>query len=299
MKKQSLIAILATVLGICAHAQSNSLIDKVKNSGVIVMGVRDSAGALSYTLGDGRYAGFHVELCQRIITDLQRQIGKNIEIKYQSVTAQNRIPLLQNGSIDMECGATTNNATRQKDVAFLTTTFVEEVRMAVKTSSGISSIAQLSNRSVATTTGSTGVQQLRKHERSLNVDFKELYGKDSADSFLLLESGRAEALVTDAQILAGLIATSKTPADFSIVGEVLNVEPIAIMVRKDDAAFKVLANSVILQQVKSGEINRLWNKWFMEPIAPKGVNLKLATSESTKAAWSNPNERPMEEYIKK
>jgi glutamate/aspartate transport system substrate-binding protein len=147
---------------------------------------------------------------------------------------------VQNGTVDIECGSTTNNATRQKDVSFLVTTFVEEVRIAVKANSGITGIAQLNGKNVATTTGTTSVQHLRKHERATGIDFKEVFGKDHADSFLLLESGRADAFVMDGQILAGNIANAKTPGDFKIVGEVLSVEPIAIMMRKDDAAFKKL-----------------------------------------------------------
>ena len=161
-----------------------------------------------------------------------------LDVKYQPVTSQNRIPLVQNGTVDLECGSTTNNATRQKDVAFAPTTYVEEVRIAVKANSGIKGIADLNGKTVATTTGTTSVQTLRKNKRAAGMDFKEVFGKDHADSFLLLESGRADAFVMDGQILAGLISKSKSPADYKIVGEVLSVEPIAIMCRKDDPAFK-------------------------------------------------------------
>ena len=154
------------------------------------------------------------------------------------MTSQNRIPLVQNGTVDLECGSTTNNATRQKDVAFAPTLYVEEVRIATKKSSGIKSIADLNGKTVATTTGTTSVQLLRKNKRAAGMDFKELNGKDHSDSFLLLESGRADAFVMDGQILAGLISKSKNPNDYAIVGEVLSVEPIAIMYRKDDPAFK-------------------------------------------------------------
>ena len=215
------------------------------------------------------------------------------------VTSPNRIPLVQNGTVDIECGSTTNNATRQKDVAFLPTTFVEEVRIAVKASSGISAIAQLNGKTVATTTGTTSVQTLRKNERATDVDFKEIFGKDHSDSFLLLESGRAEAFVMDGAILAGNIATSKTPADFKLVGEVLSVDPIAIMIHKDDPAFKKLGEDTVKEMMKSGEIAKLWDKWFMQPIPPKNTRVGYAASESTKAAWANPNDRPMEDYAKK
>ena len=280
-------------------AQATDTIAKVKASGVVTMGVRDSSGALSYTLGDGKYTGYHIEICNKIIANLEKAAGKKLEVKYQPVTSQNRIPLVQNGTVDIECGSTTNNATRQKDVAFLPTTFVEEVRIAVKTSSNINAIAQLNGKTVATTTGTTSVQTLRKNERATGVDFKEVFGKDHSDSFLLLESGRAEAFVMDGAILAGNIATSKNPADFKLVGEVLSVEPIAIMIHKDDPAFKKLGEDTIKEMMKSGEIAKLWDKWFMQPIPPKNTRVGYAASESTKAAWANPNDKPMEDYAKK
>jgi glutamate/aspartate transport system substrate-binding protein len=301
MKKQILALAISAIAAGAAMAQTPavSTIDKVKASGVVTMGVRESSGALSYTLGDGKFTGFHVEICSRILAELEKQAGKKLEVKYQSVTSQNRIPLVQNGTVDIECGSTTNNATRQKDVSFLNTTFVEEVRIAVKANSGITGIAQLNGKNVATTTGTTSVQTLRKNERATGVDFKEVFGKDHADSFLLLETGRADAFVMDGSILAGNIAASKTPADFRIVGEVLSVEPIAIMIRKDDAAFKKLGNDVIAGLVKSGDMAKMWDKWFMQPIAPKNTRVGLPVSESTKAAWANMNDKPMEDYAKK
>jgi glutamate/aspartate transport system substrate-binding protein len=282
-----------------AFAQATDTLAKVKASGVITMGVRDSSGALSYTLGDGKYAGYHVEICQRVIADVEKAVGRKLEIKYLPVTSQNRIPLVQNGTVDIECGSTTNNATRQKDVSFLPTTFVEEVRIAVKASSGITSIAQLNGKNVATTTGTTSVQTLRKNERASGIDFKEVFGKDHSDSFLLLESGRADAFVMDGSILAGNIATAKNPADFKVVGEVLSVEPIAIMIRKDDAALKKIGTDTITGMIKSGDIAKTWDKWFMQPIPPKNSRVGLPVSESTKAAWANPNDKPMEDYAKK
>ncbi|MEO7547818.1 MAG: amino acid ABC transporter substrate-binding protein [Ramlibacter sp.] len=299
MKKHVLAFAIAALAAGGAFAQAGDTLAKIKASGVITMGVRDSSGALSYTLGDGKYTGFHIEICQRVIANLEKAVGRKLEVKYQPVTSQNRIPLVQNGAVDIECGSTTNNATRLKDVAFLPTTFVEEVRIAVKASSAITSIAQLNGKNVATTTGTTSVQTLRKNERATGVDFKEVFGKDHAESFLLLESGRADAFVMDGAILAGNIATSKNPADFKIVGEVLSVEPIAIMIRKDDAAFKKVGEDTIKDLAKSGELAKLWDKWFIQPIPPKNTRVGYAASESTKAAWNSPNERPMEDYAKK
>jgi glutamate/aspartate transport system substrate-binding protein len=296
MKKHWLALAVMAVSALAAQADT---LDKVKASGTITMGVRDSSGALSYTLGDGKYAGFHYEICQRIIGNLEKAVGKKLDVKFQSVTSQNRIPLVQNGTVDIECGSTTNNTARQKDVSFVVTTYVEEVRIAVKANSGITSIAQLKDRNVATTTGTTSVQLLRKHERANGVDFKEVFGKDHADSFLLLESGRADAFVMDGQILAGNIATAKNPADFKIVGEVLNVEPIAIMIRKDDAAFKKLADDTVRDMVKSGDMAKVYDKWFVQPIPPKNTRVGLPASDATKAAWANLNDKPAEDYAKK
>ena len=295
---KSLIALAAVLAMGAAHAEDT--LKKIKDSGAVTMGVRESSGALSYTLGDGKYTGFHVEICTRALADIQKQLGLvKMETKYQPVTSGNRIPLVQNGTVDIECGSTTNNATRQKDVAFAVTTFVEEVRIAVKANSGITNIAQLAGKTVATTTGTTSVQTLRKHERATGVDLKEVFGKDHADSFLLLESGRADAFVMDGAILAGNIAKSKNPADFKIVGEVLSVEPIAIMMRKDDPAFKKAVDDSIKAMIKSGDMAKLWDKWFMQPIAPTNTKVGLAVSESTKTAWANPNDKPMEDYAKK
>lgn len=299
MKKQLIALAILAAAGSAVMAQANDTLAKVKASGSITMGVRDSSGALSYTLGDGKYAGYHVEVCQRIIADIEKAVGKKLEVKYTPVTSQNRIPLVQNGTVDIECGSTTNNTTRQKDVSFVVTTYVEEVRIAVKANSGITSIAQLNGKNVATTTGTTSVQLLRKHERATGMDFKEVFGKDMADSFLLLDSGRADAFVMDGQILAGNIATAKNPADFKIVGEVLSVEPIAIMIRKDDAAMKKISDDTVKGLIKSGELAKMYDKWFVQPIPPKNTKVGLPVSEATKAAWATPNDNPVESYVKK
>lgn len=297
MNKSLAIGLLSMVL--LGAAQANTL-EKIKSSGAVTMGVRESSGALSYTIGDGKYAGYHVEICQRILGDIQKQLKlKSLNINYQAVTSQNRLPLVANGTVDIECGSTTNNATRQKDVAFAVTTYVEEVRIAVKANSGITSLSQLNGKKVATTTGTTSVQLLRKHERATGVNFDEVFGKDHADSFLLLESGRADAFVMDGSILAGNIANSKNPGDYKIVGEVIAVEPIAIMIRKDDPDFKKSVDDSIKKMMKDGTLAKLWDKWFLQPIPPKGNKVGLALSASTKDAWANPNDKPAEEYAKK
>ena len=264
------------------------------------MGVRESSGALAYTLGNGKYVGFHTEMSERILADIQKQLGlAKLDIKYQPVTSQNRIPLVTNGTVDLECGSTTNDATRQKDVAFAINTYIEEVRIATKANSGITSIKDLNGKTVATTTGTTSVQTLRKHERSGGIDFKEIFGKDHADSFLLLETGRADAFVMDGSILAGNISKSKNPADFKIVGEVLSVEPIACMMRKDDPAFKKAVDDSIKRQIADGTLAKSYEKWFMQPIPPANLKVGLPMSEATKAAWANPSNKPKEDFVTK
>ena len=290
--------LIAALFALSAQAQDlTGTLKKIKDSGTIVLGTRESSGALAYTLGDGKYVGFHTEMGERIAKDVQRNLKMaKLDVKFQPVTSQNRIPLMQNGTVDLECGSTTNTAARQKDVAFAMTTYVEEGRIVVKANSPIKGIADLNGKTVATTTGTTSVQTLRKNKRAANMDFKEVFGKDHADSFLLLESGRADAFVMDGQILAGLVSKSKAPADYKILGEILSVEPIACMIRKDDPAFKKAVDDSIVAMVKSGDLAKMYDKWFMQPIPPANTKVGLPLSDATKNAWANPNTKPMEEY---
>lgn len=299
MKKQFLaIAVMALVAAGTASAQGADALARIKSSGTVNLGVRDSSG-LGFTVGGGKYVGFHTEMAERIVDDLGKDVGAKLKINYVPITSANRIPLIQNGTIDFECGSTTNNKARQKDVDFAYTTYVEEVRMAVKANSPIKSIKDLNGKTVATTTGTTSVQTLRKNERASGIDFKEVMGKDHADSFLLLESGRADAFVMDGSILAKNIATSKNPKDYKIVGEVLSVEPIACMLPKGDAKLKKAVDASIVRQIKDGSLAKLYDKWFMQPIPPNNVALNMPASESTKAAWASPNDKPMEDYAVK
>jgi glutamate/aspartate transport system substrate-binding protein len=293
--------LLASVV-VCAQGAfaASATLDKIKASGAVTMGVRESSIPMSYTTGDSRFDGFHVEVCRMILNDIKDKLGMStLRINYQPVTAQNRMPLVQNGTVDIECGTTTNNTARQRDVNFANTLYVEEVRIAVKANSGINSISQLAGKKVATTTGTTSVQLLRKHEKATGVNFDEVFGKDHSDSFLLLESGRADAFVMDGSILAGNIANAKNPKDYKIVGEVLSTEPIAIMVRKDDPQFKAAVNAAIAKIVANGNMPKLWDKWFLKPIPPKNSVVGLELSAATKNAWANLNDRPAEDYQKK
>ena len=291
----------ATTVGTTAvQAQQQDTLSKVKASGTITMGIRESSIPLSYLDDKQQPVGYHVEICNRIIDAVKKQVGNaNLKVAHQPVTSQNRIPLVTNGTVDLECGSTTNNEARQKQVAFAPTTFVTNVRMAVKKASGISSLSQLGGKPVATTTGTTSVQLMRAHEKGKGVDFKEVYGKDHADSFLMLETDRAVAFVMDDNLLAGLMATSKNPNDYAIVGEVLNIEPIAIMIRKDDPAFKKLVDETVTGLMKSGEIDKLYKKWFMSPIPPKNVNLNFAMSGKLAELIKAPSDAPAEAFNKK
>jgi glutamate/aspartate transport system substrate-binding protein len=304
MKKNSFAAAIALgsialCAGSAAVAQQDTL-SKVKASGTITMGIRESSDPLSYLDDKQRPIGYHIDICNRIVEAVKKTVGNpNLKTAHQPVTSQNRIPLVTNGTVDLECGSTTNNEARQKQVAFAPTTFVTNVRMAVKKASGITSLSQLGGKPVATTTGTTSVQLMRAHEKGKHIDFKEVYGKDHADSFLMLETDRAVAFVMDDNLLAGRIASAKTPNDYAIVGEVLNVEPIAIMFRKDDPALKKLVDETVIGLMKSGEIDKLYTKWFMSPIPPKNVNLNMAMSDKLKELIKRPSDAPAEAFNQK
>ena len=292
MKKKFWLALALTGIAMGAQAQANDTLAKAKAAGKVVMGVRESSAPLSYTLGGGQFTGYHVELCQRIL----KSVLSGVPVEYVPVTSANRIPLVQNGTVDIECGSTTNNETRQKDVSFALTTYVTEVRTAVKADSKIKSVADLNDKTVATTTGTTSVALLRKNKRAQGIQFKEVYGKDHGDSFLLLESGRADAFVMDDNILAGLIASSQNPKGYKIVGETLNVEPIAIMVRKDDPKFKAAVDDYIRKAMKDGELKLLYTKWFQQPIPPKNTSVNLPMGKILTDLLKAPNDKPAEAF---
>lgn len=280
----------ATALPMPASAQEDTLA-KARAAGTIVMGVRESSAPLSYLLGSSKYTGYHVELCEAVLARLLPQV----KISYQVVTSQNRMPLVQNGSVDIECGSTSNTAARKQQVAFALTTYITEARFAVKASSGIERAEQLQGKTVATTTGTTLVQRLRKLEKK-GLNFNLVYGKDHADSFLLLASGRADAFAMDDNTLAGNIANAASPKDFKIVGEPLGVEPIAIMLRRGDDKFKQAVDGEIRKAMASGELERLYNKWFVQSIPPAGtaIGLPFRSEQSLpSASWTHVRQIPI------
>ena len=294
--RQSLSLVL-TAGALLAQAQTTApvegTLDKIRTSGKVVLGVREASPPMAYALGaNERFVGYHVELCERVLKD----IAPKARLEYMALTAQNTLPLVSNGTVDIGCGPTTNNLARQQQVAFALTTYVSEVRMAVRADSGITSVSQLAGRTVAATTGTTAVQLLRKLERAQNLTLKTSLGKDHLESFLILESGRADAFVLDDNLLAGIIANSKTPQAWRIVGEPLGSEPIALLFRKDDPAFKAAVDGSIRALMKSGELERLYAKWFLEPIPPRQTPLNLSMSTALRQLLANPNDLPLESY---
>lgn len=296
MKLKTLAATALLALVLPAAAQGNAdkdTLTKMKTSGKAVLGVRESSSPMAFALGaNEKFVGYHVELCERVIKDIM----PSVKLEYSVLTAQNTIPLVQNGTVDIGCGPTTNNKTRQQQVAFALTTYVSEVRMATKVNSGITSFDQLGGRIAGASTGTTAVQMLRKLARAKNIEFQTLLGKDHFDSFLLLESGRADVFVLDDNLLAGIIASNRNPADFRIVGESLGAEPIALVLRKDDPAFKTAVDDSLRKLMKSGEVEKIYNKWFMSAIPPKNTSLNLPMSDALKQLLREPNDKPLETY---
>ena len=293
--KTAMAAAALVVSGI-ATADAPDTLGKIKSSGTITLGVRSASG-LSFATGSGQYGGFHTEMAKVIASDIQKKLAMSkMDTKLQEVTSQNRIPLVTNGTVDLECGSTTNTTARQKDVDFAMTTYVEEGRIATKADSGIKTLADLNGRNLATTAGTTSVQFLRKHERAKGIDFKEVIAKDHGESWLNLETGRADAFVMDGSVLMANKSKSKNPGAFAILPEVLSLEPIACMLPKGDTAFKNAVDESIKRQIADGSLAKLYDKWFMQPIAPSNTTIGLPLSAATKEAWANPNTKPMEAY---
>ena len=274
-----------------ASAQDTGTLAKARAAAAITMGVREASPPLSYSLGNS-YVGYHVELCEQMLARLL----PGVAIKQMVVTSQNRLPLLQNGTIDIECGSTTNNAARQQQAAFANTTYITEARFAVRAGSGITSVEQLKGKTIVTTSGTTLVQRLRKLEQDRGFGITVILAKDHAESFLLLETGRADAFAMDDNTLAGSISNARNPAEFKIVGRPLGIEPIAIMIRKDDAAFKSAVDGYLAGVMSSGALEKLYAKWFMSPIPPRNAVINIPLSESLRAAFASPNDRPAEAY---
>ena len=277
VKSISLLSLAAPIL---AMAQAGGTLDKVKKSGEITLAYRESSIPFSYLDDKAQPVGFAHEICLKIVDDVKKATGRaDLKVNLQAVTSANRIPLLQNGTIDIECGSTTNNSERGKQVQFAIDYFYTGTRFLVKTGTQVKSIDDLKGKTIVSTTGTTNYKILRNlnEEKKLGMDL--LAAKDHAESALMVESGRAVAFGMDDILLYGLRASAQNPASLAVVGDPIQVEPYAIMLRLNDPAFKALVDGTLTNLIKSGEFTKLYTKWFMSPIPPKGINLNAPMSQ--------------------
>jgi len=285
----------ATLTAVAPSAQAQDLtgtLKKIKDTGAITVGHRESSIPFSYLDDKQQPIGYAMDLCMKVVDAIKADLKlPNLKINLQPVTSSNRIPLLMNGTIDLECGSTTNSVQRQQQVAFGPTYFVINVTAAVKKTSGVNSLAELNGKNISTTSGSTSVPLLKAYEKTASIDVKEIYGKDHGESFLLLADDRVTAFVMDDILLAGQIANSKEPASYKILPESLRTEPYSMMLRKDDPQFKALVDKTVSGIMKSGEIEKIYAKWFMSSIPPKNVNLNFGMTPGLREAFRNPNDK--------
>ena len=291
------VALVAAAVAFSVQAQElTGTLKKVKETGAITLGHRESSIPFSYLDDKQQPIGYAMDLCMKVVDAVKSELKMpNLKVNLQPVTSGNRIPQLQAGNIDMECGSTTNSVERQKQVAFGPTYFVINVTAAVKKTSGIKQLADLNGKTISTTSGTTSVPLLKQYEKTKTVDIKEIYGKDHAESFLLMSQGRTQAFVMDDILLAGQIANSEKPGDYVIlVAESQRTEPYSMMLRKDDPQFKALVDKTIGGAMKSGEVDKIYSKWFLSPIPPKNVNLSFEEAQALREAFKNPNDKGVE-----
>lgn len=282
-------AVLLTATG----AQAADTLAKIASSNKITMAYRESSVPFSYLDGPSKPIGFSVDLSNAIVAAVKQKLGKpDLEVNWMSVTSQNRIPLLSNGTVDVECGSTTNNTARAKDVAFAINHFYTGTRLLVKKTANVKDYADLKGKKVAITTGTTNMLVVRKYNEEKKLDLDILAAKDHADALLLVESDRAAAFAMDDILLYGLRSNSKNPAELEVVGEALQVEPYACMLPKDDPQFKALVDGVIVGMMKSGDFEKLYNKWFLGPIPPKNLPIGLPLSDELRQNIKTPSDKP-------
>jgi len=268
------IALAAIATALTLPAQAQTTLEKVKASGSISVAYRESSIPFSYLDDKAQPVGFGVDICDRIVDEIKKATGRaDLKVTRQAVTSANRIPLLVNGTIDIECGSTTNNSDRGKQVAFATNYFYTGTRFLVKSDSGIKGMGDLNNKIVVSTTGTTNFRIMRNMITEQKLPIELIGAKDHSESALLVESGRAAAFAMDDILLYGLRASAQNPASLAVVGEAIQVEPYAIMVRREDPTMKALVDGVLAGMMKSGEFTRLYSKWFQSPIPPRGINL--------------------------
>jgi glutamate/aspartate transport system substrate-binding protein len=264
---------------------------KIKNTKNITIGVRDSSIPFSYLDDKQSYQGYSIDLCMKTAITLQKKLGMStLNVTLSPITSSTRIPLMANGTIDLECGSTTNNLERQNQVAFAPTTFVTSTKLLSKKVSGVKSLSDLKGKQIVSTSGTSNIKLLTILNGQQELGMNILTAKDHAEAFLMVETGRAVAFGMDDILLSSLAAGSKVPSDYTITADALSVEPYAIMMRKNDPEFKKAVDEAIINIFKSGEINRIYAKWFQSPIPPKGINLNIPMSPQLKLAIDQPTD---------
>jgi glutamate/aspartate transport system substrate-binding protein len=293
MSIPKLIAVFAVCGALCgaAQAQESSTLKKIKEANAITIGVRETSIPFSYLDGQQEYRGYTIDLCMKVVAAIQKQLGlPQLKVNLNPVTSATRVPLMANGTIDLECGSTTNNVERQKQVAFAPTMFLTATRLLSKKSSGIQGLADLRGKTMVSTSGTSNLKELVEMNAAKNLGINIVTAKDHAEAFLMVETGRAVAFGMDDILLASLAATSKSPGDYAISKEALTPEPYGIMMRRNDPVFKKLVDGAVTEVYTSGEINRLYGKWFQSPIPPKGINLNWPMSEQLKRNFAKPSD---------
>jgi glutamate/aspartate transport system substrate-binding protein len=279
--------------GVGAHAQDEGTLSKVAELGEITVGHRDGAVPFAYYDDKQQPVGYAMDLCAKIVDAVKAKVNKpDLKVTYMPVTGTTRMPLLANGTIDMECGTTTNNAERQKQVTFSTTNFVAGIRILSKKSAPIDTMAEAKGKTIVTLAGTTSVKVINDANNAQNLGLTILTAKDLAEGMLTLETNRAAALIFDDVSIAGAAATSKAPADYVLSSQPLSVEPYGIMLRRNDEAFKSLVNKTLEGLYKSGEINTIYAKWFTQPIPPRGINMNFPMSTQLSKVIAHPTDDP-------
>lgn len=280
-----------------APAMAEGTLDKIKNSGVIVLGHRDASIPFSYLANDPtKPIGYSHDLQLKVVEAVKKQLKMpNLQVRYNLVTSQTRIPLVQNGTVDLECGSTTNNLERQKQVAFSVGIFEIGTRLMTAKTSGIKDFPDLKGKNVVTTAGTTSERLLKAMNAEKQMGMNIISAKDHGESFLMLESGRAVAFMMDDALLYGEMAKAKNPGNWVVTGKPQSFEIYGCMLRKEDPAFKKVVDDALKATFKSGEVNKIYSKWFMAPVPPKGLNLNFPMSDEFKALVAKPTDKSAEE----
>lgn len=291
LSKLAVALFVAGFIGTGAQAQEGGTLKKIKDSGSITLGVRDSSIPFSYLDDKQSYLGYSVDLCMKVVSAVQKHLGlSSLNVRMNPVTSATRIPLMANGTIDLECGSTTNNLERQKQVSFAPTTFVTAQRFIAKKSSGIKTLDDLKGKTVVSTSGTSNIKQITALNTERQLGMNILTAKDHAEGFLMVETGRAAAFAMDDILLASLASNSKSPSDYAISEEAFSYEPYGLMLRRDDPEFKKVVDAAITDLFKSGEIKRIYHKWFQSPIPPKEINLNVPMSKALAGAFAKPTD---------